>query len=321
LSHPKVLREQVERMLQDPKAAAFTENFAGQWLGLRAIDATMPDSMLYPEFDDLLKVSMVKETLLFFDEVLKNDQSLTNFVHSDFALLNSRLAKHYGIPGVEGLEFRKVELPPESHRGGVLTMASVLKVTANGTTTSPILRGAWVLDRILGTPPPKPTGDVEAVEPDIRGATTIRDQLAKHRQNAECASCHVKIDPPGFALENFDVIGGWRDRYRSIGAGEPVFVDGRKKRYLNGPKVDAADVLPDGRRFKHIDEYKQLLVADKDQLARALTEKLLSYATGAAPTAGDRAEIEAIVRNVRDKNYGFRSLVHEIVQSKLFESK
>jgi hypothetical protein len=321
LSHPDVLHEQVERMLQDPRAAAFTENFAGQWLGLRGINATMPDSMLYPEFDDILKVSMVKETLLFFEEVLKNDLSLTNFVDSDFAILNSRLARHYGIPGIEGVEFRKVALPPESHRGGVLTMASVLKVTANGTTTSPILRGAWVLDRILGTPPPKPTVDVEAVEPDIRGATTIRDQLAKHRQNAECASCHVKIDPPGFALENFDVIGGWRNRYRSIGAGEPVIVDGRKRRYLNGPKVDAADALPDGRRFQDIDEFKQLLLAEKDQLARALTEKLLTYATGAAPTTGDRAEIESIVRNIAGKNYGFRSLVHEIVQSKVFQSK
>ena len=167
----------------------------------------------------MLKVSMVKETLLFFDEVLKNDLSLTNFVASDFTMLNGRLARHYGIPGVDGLEFRKVALPPDSHRGGVLTMASVLKVTANGTTTSPILRGAWVLDRILGTPPPKPTVDVEAVEPDIRGATTIREQLAKHRQRAECASCHVKIDPPGFALESFDVIGGWRDYYRSVGEG------------------------------------------------------------------------------------------------------
>src|SRR5438270_156706 len=232
-------------------------------------------------------------------------------VASGFSMLNGRLARHYGIPGVTGMEFRKVTLPKDSHRGGVLTMASVMKVTANGTTTSPVLRGAWVLDRILGTPPAKPTVDVEAVEPDIRGATTIREQLAKHRQKPECASCHVKIDPPGFALESYDVIGGWRDYYRSIGEGEPIIVDGRKKRYLNGPKVDAADVLPDGRRFQDIDEFKQLLLANKDQLARALTEKLLSYATGAAPTTADRAELEAIVRNIAGKNYGFRSLGHE----------
>src|SRR5204863_4119726 len=183
---------------------------------LRDIDFTEPSHILYPEFDDMLKASMLRETYLFFDEVLKNDLSLTNFVASDFAMLNGRLAKHYGIPGVEGWEFRKVPLPADSHRGGVLTMASVLKVTANGTTTSPVLRGAWVLERILGTPPPKPPADVGAIEPDIRGATTIRDQLAKHRDNAACASCHSKIDPPGFALESFDVIGGWRDHYRSL---------------------------------------------------------------------------------------------------------
>ena len=200
-------------------------------------------------------------------------------------------------------------------------MASVLKVTANGTTTSPILRGAWVLERILGTPPPKPTVDVEAVEPDIRGATTIRQQLAKHRAQSQCASCHAQIDPPGFALENYDVIGGWRERYRSLGEGDPVVVGGRKNRYLNGPPVDAADVLPDGRSFADIDQYKQLLLADKDQLARSLAEKLLSYATGAAPTAADRAEIDAVVERVRSKGYGFRSLIHEVVQSSVFRTK
>ncbi len=321
LHQPQVLRQQVDRLLLNPKVKAFTENFASQWLGLRAIDSTMPERMLYPEYDDILKVSMVKEALMFFDEVLKNDLSLTNFVASDFSMLNGRLARHYGIPGVEGLDFRKVPLPPESHRGGVMTMAAVLKVTANGTTTSPILRGAWVLDRILGTPPPKPTVDVEAVEPDIRGATTIRSQLAKHRDNGDCASCHVRIDPPGFALENFDVIGGWRDHYRKINEGEPVTINGRRVRYLNGPPVDAADELVDGRRFRNIDEYKELLLSDKDQLARALSEKLLAYATGAAPTVADQPKCDVIVARVRDKNYGLKSLIHEIVQSTLFQNK
>ena len=321
LHEPDVLRQQVERLLSDPRSKAFTENFVGQWLSLRAIDATSPDRMLYPEYDDILKVSMVKETLFFFEEVLKHDLSLTNFVASDFTMLNGRLAKHYGIPGVEGLDFHKVPLPPDSHRGGVLTMASVLKVTANGTTTSPILRGAWVLDRILGTPPPKPTVDVEAVEPDIRGATTIREQLAKHRENGNCASCHAKIDPPGFALESFDVIGGWREHYRKINEGDPVTINGRRVRYLNGPAVDASDVLPNGKQFKNIDDYKQLLLEDKDQLARALADKLISYATGAAPTTADQPQIDAIVARVREKNYGFKSLIHEIVQSEVFRSK
>ncbi len=319
LREPGVLGQQVERMLGDAKAKAFTENFAGQWLSLRAIDATMPDQKLYPEYDDILKTAMVKETNLFFDEVLKNDLSLTNFVSSDFTFLNARLAKHYGIPGVEGTEMRKVTLPPGSHRGGVLTMGSVMKVTANGTTTSPVLRGAWVLDRILGTPPPKPPADVEAIEPDIRGATTIREQLAKHRNDATCASCHTKIDPPGFALESFDVIGGWRDHYRATG--EPREINGRKVRTWQGPAVDPGDVLPDGRQFHDIDEFKKLLLVDKDQLARSLTEKLLAYSTGAAPAQADKPEIEPIVQNVRNKNYGFKSLIQEIVHSQLFQNK
>ncbi|MEQ2007244.1 MAG: DUF1592 domain-containing protein [Limisphaerales bacterium] len=314
-----VLREQVERLLRDPKAKAFTENFTGQWLSLRAIDATSPDRTLYPEYDDILKVAMVKETMLFFDEVLKNDLSLASFVASDFTFLNARLAKHYGIPGIEGTEMRKVTLPPASHRGGVLTMGSVLKVTANGTTTSPIIRGAWVLERILGTPPPKPPADVEAIEPDIRGATTIRDQLAKHRNVASCASCHAKIDPPGFALESFDVIGGWREHYRALTNNGERDKQGRRVR--PGPAVDAGDVLPDGRRFRGIDEYKQLLLEDKDQLARCLTEKLLAYSTGAAPTTADQPEVERIVRRLRDQSYGFKSLIHEVVQGQLFQSK
>ncbi len=321
LSQPDVLRDQVERMLKDEKAKAFTENFAGQWLGLREIDATLPDRQLYPEYDKLLRASMIKEVHSFFDEVLKNDLSLTNFVDSDFSFLNSRLAEHYGVPDVTGLEFRKVSLPENLHRGGVMTMAAILKVTANGTTTSPIVRGAWVLDSLLGTPPPRPPMGIEAVEPDIRGATTIREQLARHRQVDTCATCHVLIDPPGFALENFDVIGGWRDHYRSIGEGTPVQVRGKRMRYKHGPPVDASDVLSDGRQFENIDQFKRLILADTDQIARALTEKLLTYSIGVAPTAADRPGIQSIVEAVRGQGYGFRSLVHEIIQSELFRNK
>jgi len=317
LGQPDTLRAQVERLLKDPKAAAFTKNFVGQWLSLRNIDATVPDYSLYPEFSDGLKEAMLQEPYLFFDEVLKNDLSLTNFVASEFLMLNAPLANLYGIPGLEGREFQKVTLPPNSHRGGVMTMAAILKVTANGTATSPIIRGAWVLDRILGTPPPPPPGNIDPVEPDIRGATTIREQLAKHRQLRECAYCHARIDPPGFALESFDVMGGWRENYRSLGKGEAI----SGKHYKKGPAVDAADVLPDGRKFQNIDEFRQLLLKDKDQLARALAEKLVTYGTGGAPTAFDKPEIEAIVQAIRSKDYGFRTLVHEIIQSKLFQSK
>jgi hypothetical protein len=320
LGRPEVLRQQTERLLNHPKAAAFTENFVGQWLGLRDIDFTEPSHILYPEYDPMLRVSMIRETELFFAEVLKNDLSVTNFVASDFSMLNGRLAKHYGIPDVEGWKFRKLPLPQESHRGGVMTMASVLKVTANGTNTSPVTRGAWVLDRILGTPPPKPPADVPAIEPDIRGAVTIREQLAKHRQIATCAACHAKIDPPGFALESFDVIGGWRENYRTTGRGQPVTLDGRRMHYLKGPKVDPADEFH-GQRFRDIDEFKQLLLQEKDQIARALTQKMVTYATGAAPENADKAEIEALLRKVRDKDYGLRTLLHEVVQSKLFQNK
>jgi hypothetical protein len=200
-------------------------------------------------------------------------------------------------------------------------MASVLKVTANGTNTSPVMRGAWVLDRILGAPPSPPPPNVSALEPDIRGATTIREQLAKHRQLESCGSCHRRIDPPGFALESFDVIGGWRENYRTTGHGESVEVDGRRMPYHKGRAVDPSDSLPDGRAFANIDEFKQLLLADRDQIARALATKLLTYATGGAPAATDRPQLDAIVGKIRKKDNGFRTLVHEIVASDLFRTK
>lgn len=197
LRQPEALRWQTERMLNDPKAAAFTLSFTDQWLDLRRINATTPDERLYPEWDELLEWSAVEETGRFFDEVLRHDLSVVHFVQSGFAMLNERLAAHYGIDGVRGMAIRKVPLPPGALRGGVLAQASVLKVTANGTTTSPVTRGVWVLERILGRHVPPPPQGVPAIEPDIRGATNIREQLTKHRGEPQCAGCHAKIDPPG----------------------------------------------------------------------------------------------------------------------------
>jgi hypothetical protein len=201
-----------------------------------------------------------------------------------------------------------------------MTMAGVLKVTANGTTTSPITRGVWVLERILGTPPPKPPANVAALEPDIRGAKTLREQLAKHRNDPSCASCHSRIDPPGFVLENFDVIGGWRDFYRVTNWG-PGVKEVKGQRYLRAQDVDPTAELADGQKIRNIDEFKQTLLRDKDQLARSLARRLVTYATGGAPESSDQREIEAIVAKVRAKNYGFRTLIHEIVQSRLFREK
>jgi mono/diheme cytochrome c family protein len=321
LSAPDTLRAQVERMLRSPKADAFTKNFLGQWLGLRDIDFTAPHYYLYPEFDPMLKVSMVRETEAFFAELLKEDLSVLNVVSSDFSILNGRLARHYGIPGVDGLwEFRKVALPPESHRGGVLTMASVLKVTADGTNTSPIKRGAWVLDRILGTPPPKPPADVPPLEPDIRGARTLREQLAKHRSQPACASCHAQIDPPGWALESFDVIGGWREYYRTATWAKGV-KEVKGHRYLRSHDVDPSAETADGERFQNVDDLKRILLRNPDQIARSLARKIATYATGGPPEGADQEEIEAILGRIRPKNYGLRTLVHEIVQSRMFRTK
>ncbi len=328
LRKPDALRAQVERMLNHPKAKAFTEHFTGQWLSLRDIAATTPDKALYPEFEEMLQWSVVRETHLFFEELLKQNLSVKNFVDSDFAMLNGRLAKHYGIPDVHGVAFRKVALKPEWHRGGVLTHASVLKVTANGTSTSPVLRGVWVLDRIMGKPAPPPP-NVPAIEPDIRGANTIREQLAKHRATENCAGCHSRIDPPGFALENYDVIGGWREKYRVV-AERKNWVNNRvgplakylaAYQYGEGRPVECGNALPDGRTFATVDEFKKLLLANPDQIARCLTEKLVTYATGQPVGFGDHVAVNRILADAKKSDYGLRTLVHAVVASELFRSK
>jgi mono/diheme cytochrome c family protein len=321
LTRPETLRLQVERLLDDPKSARFVADFAGQWLDLRKIDATSPDPQIYGEFDDFLFWSMSRETLAFVAEVLRADRPVTEFVDSNWTFLNQRLAQHYGIPDVFGGELRKVDLPAGCHRGGVLTQASVLKVTADGTRTSPVLRGKWVLGRILGRPPDPPPPDIPAIEPDIRGATTIRQQLDKHRHTPACASCHRQIDPPGFALENFDVIGGWRDFYRGTRGPLADLANYPGRQIFRGLDVEQGGETADGRAFQTIDDYKRILLADKDQLARNLIQKLIVYATGAEIQFADREVVEDLVAWSRQTGYRFRSLVHTIVQSRLFMNK
>jgi len=306
LSRREALAAQVERMLRDPKAQRFIDDFTGQWLDLRNINATSPDPVLYGEFDLYLFWSMPRETKLFFTEVLDRNLGVATFVQSDWTFVNERLARHYGIPGVEGSAFRKIVLPEGSHRGGVLTQAAILKVTADGTRTSPILRGKWVLDRILGKPPSPPPPGISGIEPDIRGATTIRQQLEKHRNTPACAGCHRQIDPPGFALETFDVIGGWRDSYR-IG-----------KKGSRGPDVEKGDRTPDGRPFKDIDEYKRILLEDEEQLARNVLQKLLVFATGADLQFADREVVAQILSETRASGHGLRSILHAVVASRPF---
>jgi hypothetical protein len=324
LSQPDVLRAQVERMLADPKSQRFVASFTGQWLRLDDIDFTVPDENLYPEYNQLLRQSMLDETQAFFREVLDRDLSVQNFIDSDFAMINQPLADFYGIDAVEGLRVRRVELPDDCLRGGVLTQAGVLKVSADGTRTSPVLRGAWILKYFYGEPSPPPPPTVQAVEPDIRGAATIREQLAKHRDHESCNRCHRKIDPPGFALESFDVIGAQRDWYRTRGGGKYVNrprhpqAPNHHVQYRQGPDVDASGVTADGQPFAGIREYKQLLLKDEAAMARALTRLMLMYSLGRHVGFSDRPEVERIVARVRESGCGLRSIVHEIAQSEVF---
>ncbi len=325
LHEPAVLRAQTERLLNDPKSSRFVENFLGQWLALRDIAATAPDRKLYPEFMPWLQDSMLMEARAYFTEMLKSDLGITKLVQSDFAFINEPLARLYKIDGVRGWGLQKVSLPKDSPRGGFLTMAAVLKTTANGTTTSPVKRGAFVMDKLLGIVPTPPPPDAGSVEPDTRGSTTIRDQLAKHKRNATCAGCHMKMDPYGFALESFDVVGEWRDHYRATGwqgsEANRKTVHGHGIEYHFGPDVDCTGQMPDGRNFKDVNELRSLLAADPERLARAFAGKLVTYATGADISFADRAKVDGIVKKSAAKGYGLRSLLMEVVQSDMFLSK
>jgi hypothetical protein len=325
LHEPQVLTSEVERLLKSLKSQRFVEDFLGQWLKLKQIAATDPDKKLYPEFNVYLQDSMVAETRAYFRELLDGNVNASHLMKSDFAMLNEKLAVHYGIEGVRGCQIRRVPLPAGSPRGPFLTQASILKITANGTTTSPVPRGAFVMDRLLGQPPEPPPANVAAVEPDVRGATTIREQLAKHRDNATCAACHAKIDPPGFALEMFDVIGGQRIRYRSIGEGDAPS-RGSIDPFINlsfklGKPVDSTGNLADGRTFQDVVEFQTLVAADSGRVLLNLAQRLTVYSTGRDATFSDRDALLAVVTNTRKHGSGIRTLIHEVIQSPLFQTR
>lgn len=317
LHGPEILSAQVERMLADARHQRFINDFTGQWLRLRKIDETVPDPKVYTDFDDFLKTSMVEETRAFFSTLLKEDLDIRNFIDSDFALLNRRLAKHYGIEGVKGVDVHKVALPKDSVRGGAITQGAVLKVTANGSNTSPVVRGVWVLENFLGKTVPPPPPNISAIEPDTRGAETIREQLVKHRDNESCNSCHQHIDPPGFALESFDPAGQYREQYLRYHV-EPRFADKGWGKVVTAGKVDPSGQLSTGETFADVREFKKRLLQDDERFARCLTEKLMTYALGRELGFSDREQVEAIRKQTAEKGHGLKTLIHAIVSSPAF---
>jgi len=309
LHEPDILAGQIQRMLLDVKAERFVNSFTDQWLTLNQIDFTTPEPKLYRTFDPSLQESMLQETRSFVTELIRGDQSVRSLIDSDFAFINERLSRHYDLPAkkidlVAGSGVQKVSLQKtDAIRGGLLTQAAILKVTADGTHTSPIVRGVFINERILGEHIPPPPPGVPAIEPDIRGATSIRDQLDKHRSDESCASCHRVIDPPGFALENFDPIGSWRKNYGVRGSGVPI---------------DASGATPQGESFRDISQWKKIYSQRTEQLAATFVKHFLTYATGAPPRFADEEVIEAIVASTAESGYTVRSLIHASLQSPTF---
>jgi hypothetical protein len=304
LHEPANLDPQVKRMLKDDKARALVNNFAMQWLQLRNLQALAPDPARFPSFDEALRTSMQRETESVFEYVVREDRSVLELLAADYTFVDERLAKHYGIDGVTGPEFRKVSLK-DSPRGGLLTEASVLAVTSNPTRTSPVKRGKWVLENLLGTPPPPPPANVEQLKDDKPGAElsgTLRQRMEQHRANPSCANCHERMDPLGFGLENFDAVGAWRT------------ADGKEP-------IDASGVLPGGKTFKGPAELKAVLLSRKEQFARCLAEKVLTYALGRGIERADHCAVDAIARELAAGDYKFSALVLAIVHSEPFQKR
>jgi hypothetical protein len=303
LRNPDVLEQQMQRMLNDPRSNALVTNFSSQWLYLRNLDTKTPDARRFPDFDDNLRQAFRQETELFFQSIIREDRSVLDLIKADYTYLNERLAKHYGIPHIYGSRFRRVELPEESHRGGLLRHGSILTVTSYATRTSPVIRGHWILENLLGTPTPPPPQDVPALEDIVVGAELpIRERLAKHRANAACASCHDIIDPIGFALENFDAVGRWRDRE----FGRPVDSKGR---------------LPGSDTIEGVSGLERGILQRPEMFVATMTEKLFIYALGRGIEVHDGPAVRQVVRSAAKNHYRFSEVIWGIINSPPFQMR
>jgi hypothetical protein len=301
LRKPDVLEAQVRRMLRDPKTKALSENFAGQWLQLRNIRTLAPDKGFYPTWDEALRTGMIGEAEAFFEYVVRDDRSALEFLDADYTFVNDRMARHYDIPNITGANFRRVTFP-DARRGGIITMASTLTVTSNPTRTSPVKRGKWILENVLGTPPPPPAPDVPELPPTGQLKGTLRQQMEQHRANPSCAGCHARLDPLGFGLENFDGIGAWRTE------------DNKKA-------IDSTGVLPDGAKFDGPAELRRVLVGKSDQFRRCLAEKLLTFALGRGLEYYDKCALDDIVGRGRGSQDRFSAYVLAVVTSDPFQKR
>ncbi len=302
LRSPGTLEAQVARMLKNPRSRALTRNFAGQWLQIRKLRDVTPDKDLFPKFDPPLRDAMRRETELYFEEIVREDRSILDFLDSDFTYVNDRLAKHYGIAGGSGKDFRRVTLT-DGRRGGLLTQASILTVTSNPTRTSPVKRGKWVLEQLLGTPPPPPPPNVPELQESKEALSgTLRQRMEQHRSNPSCASCHAKMDPLGFGLENFDAIGAWREK------------DGANA-------IDTSGVLPGGQTFDGPKGLRTILMGKRTEFTKCLTSKLLTYAIGRGLEDSDQCVVDRISESVAASGYRFSRLVIEIVMCDPFQKR
>ncbi|MEZ6124173.1 MAG: DUF1592 domain-containing protein [Planctomycetaceae bacterium] len=306
-----VLEQQVARLLADARSQRFTDSFATQWLRLKKVGMFQPDRKLYPDYDKAAESSMVGETKAFFREVLSSGLTLREFLHSDWSMLNLRLAQFYGLP--EGLvsddDFQRVSLPADSHRGGLLTQAAILSLTSDGVRHRPVHRGVWVMESIFGKSPPPPPANVNPIPTNPTGPkATLRQKLEAHIHDANCAVCHARIDPLGLAFENYDAIGRWRTEEVTDGIGE-------------NPKVSAAGKLPDGRTYQTADEFKKLLVEDLDAFNHTFIEKLATYALRRSMSFDDRDHLKAIAAASKAKDYRVTDIVTALVTSDLFQKR